>query len=320
MITKIRHLLEYICFRALAGLLNRLPYRAALAVGWGLAWLGFYVGRYRVRAAVRRIQEVFPGRYTDRAARRVAWLSWRNFMFTAVEMIRIPVSKPAWVKAVVEVGEAAVPIQEQLKGGRGAIIATIHMGSWEMASLTCLAYGIPLFSLAAVQKNHLVDDYLNRARAGSGFETLLRSASVLKQIIRKIREGKVLAILPDVRSKTPGLSIRFLGQTMNVAGGMGLIARLTGVPIFPCIITRRGWTRHCYRSFAPIRSEPALAKDEDILRITQAVFDVYDQCIRAEPEQWFWFNKRWIFDPLPAAAPGTDRALAPDSGDGVALN
>ncbi|MBU4200436.1 MAG: hypothetical protein KKE37_02175 [Verrucomicrobia bacterium] len=297
--TKLRYILEYGLVRGLAGLINLLPYRAALAVGWGMAWVGFHVVRFRVRAAVTRIQDVFPGRFSPREARRVAWLSWRNFIFTAVEMIRLPVSSPDWVRSVVDVGDAAKPIQEHLKAsGKGAIIATIHMGSWEMASLTSLACGFPLFSLAAAQKNTWVDDYLNRQRAGTGFETILRGSSVLKTIIRKIREGKVLAILPDVRSKTPALSIRFLDKTMNVAGGMGLIARLTGVPVFPCIITRIGWTHHRYRSFDPIRSDPALGKKDDIWRMTQTVFDVFDRSIRAQPEQWFWFNKRWIFDPL----------------------
>lgn len=307
MATKIRYLVEYGSVRALGGLLNLLPYRAALAVGWGVAWLAFHVFRFRAREAVRRIRDVFPERFDARAARRIAWLSWRNFVFSAVEMIRIPASSPAWVKSVVEVDECARPILEHLKTtGRGALIATCHMGSWEMASLTGLACGLPLFSLAAPQKNQLVDDYLNRLRAGTGFETLLRSDSVLKAIIRHIRAGKVLAILPDVRSKTPGLSISFLGKTMNVAGGMGLIARMTGVPIFPCIITRIGWARHLYREFPPIISDPALEKQADILRMTQSVFEVFDRAIRAAPEQWFWFNKRWVFDPLPAPAPTAD--------------
>lgn len=296
---KFQYVLEYGLVRGLAGLINILPYRAALGVGWGMAWMGFYVVRFRVRSAMARIQEVFPGRFSRREVRRIAWLSWRNFIFSVVEMMRIPLSSPEWVKSVVDVDESARPIQDHLKAtGTGAIIATVHMGSWEMASLTSLACGFPLFSLAAPQKNLLVDEYLNRLRSGTGFETLLRTSSVLKNIIRKIREGKVLAILPDVRSKTPGLSIRFLGKTMNVAGGMGLIARQTNVPIFPCVITRIGWARHRYRTFAPIRPDPTVDKKDDWFRMTQAVFDVFDQYIRASPEQWFWFNKRWIFDPL----------------------
>ena len=48
--------------------------------------------------------------------------------------------------------------------------------------------------------------------------------------------------------------------------------------------------------------DPALPKEQDWLRMTQAVIDLYDAAIRAAPEQYFWYNKRWVLDPLPAEA------------------
>ncbi|MCA1810142.1 MAG: lysophospholipid acyltransferase family protein [Kiritimatiellia bacterium] len=293
---KPRYVLEYWCLRAVAILVGLLPYRCALALGWGLAAIGFCLVRFRVKIAKRRIREIF-GPLPDARVRRIAWLSWRNFVFSAMELLRIPAMRPGWLDRVVE-EQGIGKITEHLRSGRGAIIATVHMGSWEMAAMACLNYKIPLFSIAARQKNSLVDDYMNRLRAQTGFETVLREANVAKGIIRRIRAGKVLAILPDVRSRTEALSIRFLGGTANIAAGMGVIARQTGVPVFPCVITRKGWARHLYRVFDPVFPDDTLDKQSDALCITQSVFDVFDHCIRAEPEQWFWFNKRWLFDPL----------------------
>jgi lauroyl/myristoyl acyltransferase len=39
-------------------------------------------------------------------------------------------------------------------------------------------------------------------------------------------------------------------------------------------------------------------KREDWRRMTQAIFSDIEQAIMADPEQWFWFNKRWILDPI----------------------
>lgn len=296
----IRYALEYAAVRVVAAVLQALPYRLALCAGWALAWLGFYGFRFRRRAAEARLLEIFGDRYTPRERRRIAWRSWRNFVFSGIELIRVPVSTPEWVRSIVDDGGTMIKLQQHLAGGQGAIVALLHMGSWELAALSCHAYGIPLFSLAAAQKNARVDAYLNRLRAQTGFETVLRDASALKQLLRRIRAGKVLAILPDVRAKTEALTVRFLGRPANVAGGLGFIAKQTGVPVFPCVITRVGWTRHRYRIGDPIRPDPALDKQADGRRITQQVFDVFDPCVRAEPEQWFWFNKRWLFDPLSA--------------------
>ncbi len=301
---KPKHYAEYFALRAVGALAGILPYRAALALGWGLAWLGFYTARFRVRTAEARIREIFGPDLSRREVRRIAWGSWRNFVFSCVDLMRIPVMSPEWIMRVVS-EDGIDKLRAQAQTGQGAIIATMHMGAWEMAALACLAYKLPLFSIAARQKNLLADDYMNRLRAQTGFETILRDQHAAKGIIRRIRAGKVLAILPDVRSPTPALAVHFLGQTANIAGGMGFIARQTNAPIFPCVITRVGWGRHVYRVFDPVRPDSALDKQTDARRMTQAVFDVFDRCVRDEPEQWFWFNKRWLFDPVaasPAAA------------------
>lgn len=293
-----KHIIEFLVIRAVAGIVQRLPYRGALVLGWGIAALSFFCLGYRVALARERIEEVFGTRYTQSEIRHIAWRAWRNFCFTMVEMARIPVSPPHWIHSVVSGTDSIGKIVAHARNGRGALIAVAHLGSWEIAALTSLASGLRLFSIAANQKNPLVNEFVNRMRQGQGFEILPRSSSVLKSIIGRIREGRILALLPDVRSRTPGLAIQFLGKTANIAGGMGLIAKMTGVPVFPCVITREGWTRHRYQVMDPVWPDERLEKRADWQRITQAVFDVFDRAIREQPEQWFWFNKRWILEPL----------------------
>ena len=294
----LKHIVEYVFVRILAALLRAVPYHGALFTGWCVAWCAFFIFRFRVKEAKRRIAEVFGERFSKGEMRHIAWISWRNFIFTIVEAIRIPVSSEAWIRSVVDSNQTDAKVSEWAKTGRGGILATGHTGSWEMAILACLTYKIPLFSLGASQKNKLVDEFINRSRANSGFETVLRNPSVLKAIIRKIKEGKMLAILSDVRGKTDALPIKFLGKTANVAEGMGFIARQLNVPVFPTIITRIGWGRHRYRVHDPIFPDPKAEKKTDVLRITQSFFDILHECIQNEPEQWFWFNRRWLFDPL----------------------
>jgi lauroyl/myristoyl acyltransferase len=78
---------------------------------------------------------------------------------------------------------------------------------------------------------------------------------------------------------------------------MAKFAKQTGVPIFPLIIRREGWTKHRLAFSDPILPDPEVSKAEDCVRMTQEVFDVIDKAVRETPEQWFWFNKRWILDP-----------------------
>lgn len=293
--------MEYIALRALVFIVRILPYRAALALGWLGAWIAFHIVRFRVRAATTRIVEVFGERYSICDAGRIAWLAWRNFVFGVLDLMRAPIENSEAVRARLDDMHTVEKIRSHIESsGSGAIIALPHMGAWEMAAFAASSFKIPLFTFAARQKNTLADGFLNRIRQATGVETILRDSSVLRGIIQRIRTGKVLAILPDLRAPTDGLSIRFFGKEANIASGMGFIAHKTGVPVFPVVITRTGWTSHRIRAFDPIIPDPELEKQADAHRITQAVFDIFDRCIRDEPEQWFWFNKRWILDPLDA--------------------
>ncbi len=168
--------------RLTAGLLAVLPYRMALALGWGVAWIGFYLVRFRTKAAKARVKEIFGDSLSNKKVRRLVWLSWRNFIFSCIDLARIPVTTPAKLASMVAV-EGVEKFQAHLAEGKGAIIATIHMGAWEMGALACLAYNVPLFSIAARQKNLLTDRFMNDLRAKSGFETILRDTNVAKGII-----------------------------------------------------------------------------------------------------------------------------------------
>jgi lauroyl/myristoyl acyltransferase len=113
-----------------------------------------------------------------------------------------------------------------------------------------------------------------------------------------LKEGKVMAILPDVRARTEALPIEFLGREANIGAGMALFARQAGVPIFPIILKRVGWTRHVWTPLEPVFPAGESDKQQDWQRMTQAVMTRFDQAICESPEQYFWYNKRWVLDPL----------------------
>lgn len=295
---RVKHLMEYGFLRAIAWLVNLLPYRAALSVAWILARLAFHVIRFRQSEADRRILEVFGERLGPRERRRVAWLSLRNVMFTAVDIMRTPFTSQERLDRISDYTQAIDCLMEHHKTGRGGIFALPHMGAWELPGRAMTLRGIPFFSVAGKQRNPLFDHYLNTTREKSGMPILMRGASTLKDIIRRLKAGQMLAILPDVRMKTEAVKVRFLGKEANIGGGMALFARHAAVPIFPVIVTRVGWTKHVATIHPPVWADPSLDKDADIIRMSQAVMDIVSEAIMAQPEQWFWYNKRWVLEPV----------------------
>lgn len=292
-----KHIIEYAALRIVAFVVSVLPERCALAIGWVLAWIGHHIVRFRAVEARRRIREVFGDRLSPRDVRRCAWVSFRNTVFNAIEVMRMPKVTREWVDAHIE-QDGIERVADLAKSGKGSILVVPHTGNWDLSGVAAQTFGVPMFFVVGKQRNLLVDAWLNRMRGITGIETIPRDSSVLKKVIKNLREGKVLAFMTDLRSKTPGVQVRFLGKTANVVGGMGLFARQADVPIFPVVVTRVGWTRHRWRFHEPIYPDPTQEKSADWQRMTQRVMDIYDAAIRAEPEQYFWYNKRWVLDPL----------------------
>jgi len=293
-----KYVLEYVVLCVAGGVMKYLPYRAALFLAWLHAWPAHFIFRFRRKEAKRRIRLVFGDTISEERVNRIAWISWRNTLFNAVDMMRMSKLSKEWVERHFECAESIRMLRGHQETGKGGIIAVPHMGAWDLSAVVGSAHGIPIFGVAARQRNPLANKYIDNLRRGAGLEALERGDGTMKQVIRRLRQGSFFAILPDVRMRTPGIEMPFLGGTANLGKGMALFARQVGVPIFPSIVTRQGWSHHSARPHPAICPDPSLDKEADIERMTRAVICMVDNAIRREPEQWFWYNKRWVLDPL----------------------
>jgi KDO2-lipid IV(A) lauroyltransferase len=281
----------------MAGLLCALPYHAALGAGWMLARASYLPAQKKIQEARNRVRQVFGDRYSEQQIRRMVWVAWRNTCFNAVEMIRTPIQDLEWVKRVTDYTQLR-NLTGPLDQGRHMILAVPHMGSWEVAGVAMARFGLPLMLIVRTQKNQLFNDYLNRMRAHTGQTIFDRDdPGLVKKVLRGIRDGKILTILPDIRARSGGVTVPFLGGTATVGAGTAVFSRLTGTSILPAYVIRKGWTRHIWRSFEEIHPDPSASRDADIERITREVMAVFDRVIREYPAQYFWFNKKWLLDP-----------------------
>jgi KDO2-lipid IV(A) lauroyltransferase len=291
-----KHRLEFALMRVLDFLLARTPYRFALTIGLGLALFGHYVLRYRRDAAMERIAQVFPDR-PHREVRRIAWESWRNFIFNLIDIFRLEHVDLDWIdEHVVGSADAREHIRAHCATGQGGILASPHMGAAELAAVVMQRFDAPVFLITGRQSNALVDQRLNEMRAATGIPLVQKGSNLLRSVIRRLKSGEILAFLADLRVED-GIEVDFLGTKAWVAPGMALFASQTQVPILPVILTREGWTRHRITFHPSVVPDPGTDKREDQKRMTQDVFTIIDRAIREMPEQWFWYNKSWILDP-----------------------
>ena len=289
--------LEYAALRTTCAVVNAIPYRLACALAHGTAWtLVCLLGFQRARTYAR-IREVFPDK-SPKEVRRIAVFSLANILQNAVEMIRAPRLTKKWItKHVRDMPTYAGRLQAILAEGRGAVIMVPHAGNWYMAAWAMARYGMPLCAIAARQRNPYINAWM--ARQYGSIEVLTRGeAATLHDIRERIRHGRAFAILPDLRVPSPDVEVPFLNGTANVSHGGALFAVATGAPLVVAMMRRENGL-HAFDHLATLRPDPdALDKKEEACRLTREAMALLDAAIQKTPEQWFWYNKRWLLQPV----------------------
>jgi KDO2-lipid IV(A) lauroyltransferase len=291
-----KHIVEYALLRGLIFILCLLPLRAALGLGWVLAAMARLPARKKIREARRRMREVFGPDVPEKQIRTWAWIAWRNFFFNVIETARAPHLSERTITRLVDNREISKLFDLHREVG-GYVLAVCHMGNWDLAGFCGRILGLPIFVILRDQSNPLTTRYLERIRNHFDFGWVERHR-VLGSVVKKIRAGEIFTILPDVRAKTKETAVHvpFLGGTAHIMGGTALFARLTEKPIGIAIVTRRGWAHHHWEIQEPVYPDMNADREEDILRMTREVMARFDAAIRKHPEQYFWYNKRWILD------------------------
>jgi KDO2-lipid IV(A) lauroyltransferase len=181
--------------------------------------------------------------------------------------------------------------------GKGVVIMVPHSGNWYMAAWAMARCGVPLFAIAAKQRNPYIDAWMNR-QYGEGLDVVERgSARVMAEIKSRLSKGQCFAILPDLRVPTKDVEVPFLNGTANVSHGGASFATAIGAPVVVAIMRREGG-KHVFDHLGTLRPNAELSRKEDSVRLTRETMALLDAAIKKTPEHWFWYNKRWILQPV----------------------
>ena len=289
--------LEYGALRFFCALVNAVPYALAMAAARGIGWTAFTVFRFRRKRTLARIRGVFPGK-SEKEAKAIAVRSLQNILQTGVEMMRAPRLDRKWMDRYVLDGQLYKDrLQAYVDEGKGVVIMVPHSGNWYMAAWSMAKYGLPLFAIAARQRNPKLNAWMNRQYGD--IEVLDRDCrGTLTQIREKLLEGRAFAILPDLRVRDRDVEADFLGGKANVSRSGAAFAIKCGCPIVVAAMSRRDG-RHVFNHIATLRPDPAAAdKKEEARRLTREALKLLSDEIVKSPGDWFWYNKRWILEPV----------------------
>lgn len=183
-------------------------------------------------------------------------------------------------------------LKRAANSGRGAILASAHLGNWFGGGYLVARHGIPVRSV--MYRNHASEfmdqKVARRARVDRTF--VGEDPLAMMDVIRALSRGQVLAMLVDKPWDARWVEAPFFGRPSRFPLGPVRIARLAGVPIFPAFCT---WKEP--REYDAVLCDPIEVRgadpEEAELEAVRKLAAVIEEQVAANLRVWFNFTPAW---------------------------
>jgi len=281
--------------RAAAGLLVRLLQalpagvvdalaRAVAATAWALG--------IRRRVTLDNLAHAFPERSIEER-RALARGAYANMARVVVDALRTLGASRADLLAEVEVDDFG-PVERTLAQGKGLLVATAHLGSWEVFG-AAMAQRVALHAVVRPLRGGL-NARLVEARERAGLK-LIPPRGALASMVAALRKGEVVAMLVDQAiGGKHSLFVPFFGRPAAMTPALSMAALRTGAPtVVAAALRENGRLR--LRLQGPFEVPDTGDRQRDLWTHAARLTAALEELIREVPDQWLWLHRRWKLTP-----------------------
>lgn len=177
---------------------------------------------------------------------------------------------------------------EAKRSGRGILIATAHLGNWELSAFAHALMTEPMYVMIRPLDNPAIDRLVEERRQLSGNQ-LISKREAARAVLRALHANQAVGILIDQNtSLDEGVFVDFFGIPACANTGFAKLAAHTGAPAIPGFAV---WSdkerRYVLRFYPPVPMTGDPAED------TQRLHAKLEEVIREHPGQWLWIHRRW---------------------------
>jgi Kdo2-lipid IVA lauroyltransferase/acyltransferase len=283
--------------RLAAFLLGLWPRSLRLAFGRSLGTLGWWLG-IRRKVTLANLALAFPEKPMGER-KRIAREAYRNLGAGIIDFITSSHITPQELDQIL-IWEGFEIYERLYAEGRGLVVASAHLGSWELLAAACGRRGIPM-SLVTRSLRGGANRELVAARSRSGLREI-PARGALSAGVRLLKKGEVVANLLD-QNMLPkrGIFVDFFGVPACTTPAASIMSRRTGAPAILALAVNEPGGRVRLHIEGPFEMPHSGSSAADIRAHTQALCGAIERQIRLYPEQWFWLHRRWKTRP-PATA------------------
>jgi Kdo2-lipid IVA lauroyltransferase/acyltransferase len=178
-------------------------------------------------------------------------------------------------------------------GGKGAMIVTAHLGSWELLGGACARnYPGEFHALAKPSRSDVANFYIEKIRSNMGIRVLWSNRkSILRDMLGVLKGNNFLGFVMDQKPEgRKGPVVNFMGKPTEFVAGPARLAIQTNCAVIAAFCVRLAPWR--YRIVSKVLLEPN-HNFADEQELTQLMADEIAVQVGTYPEQWLWGYRRW---------------------------
>lgn len=172
--------------------------------------------------------------------------------------------------------------------GRGILVATAHLGNWELSAFSHALMTEPMSVMVRPLDNPLIDRIVERRRQASG-NLLIYKRDSARTVIKALRNNEAVGILIDQNTApAEGVFVDFFGKRACAGTAFTKLAQHSRAAVIPGFAF---WEKDQKKYV--LRFYPKLEMSGDVCIDTQRIHTFFETVIRQYPDQWMWIHRRW---------------------------
>lgn len=216
--------------------------------------------------------------------------SYESMIWTGVEMLAWQHDPSLIDRMVVEIS-GREHVEKALRDGRGAVLFSAHLGSWELGAAWCSRH-FPFYGLVRHSDSPFQRELIETLRERSGLRTISKDSS-MKHVVTLLKNNEMIGALADQHWGDGGMMVPFFGQETSTAPGPAAFSMLTGAPMIPVSFTRLEPFKFRLIVGKPLEHPKEMKREEAVRCLTIRMNEEYERMIRANPGQWLWQHRRF---------------------------
>jgi lauroyl/myristoyl acyltransferase len=280
-------------FKVVQSLVERLPrgwaYALAVMASW-VAWRFSPLARPRLEY---NLKVACPELANDKKElRRLSRLNFRNHAKAYADLMLLPSARVEAMRPRLKV-EGMQYLEEARSLGKGVLVVSCHMGSYEVVAAIWSATLAPVSFFAEELEPRALFEWYRDTRARLGISVLTLDHGGMRKVLEALREQEMVITAIDRDITGTGYLMPFFGKLAPIPLGPAAIALRLGTPLLPVCVYRMPDDTYMAEGTPLVHAKSTGNPRADQVNATEELLRRIEGFIQRHPEQWHVPHRIW---------------------------